>query len=129
MNTDTLPHSVRSYFEALRTGNSELFASAFAADAVVHDPVGTDPVVGTEQLKKVPAHVSSLFSSFDGIVPDEAYLSGNAASVRWTGQGTTPQGARVRWSGISTYFLNDAGLIQTAYVVFDLAEVMVAIRA
>jgi hypothetical protein len=118
----TLPASVRLYFRGLREGDGELFASAFSASAAIHDPVGTEPVSGAA-LRQVPAHVASLFARFDGVEPDETYRSGTAVSVRWTGRGTNADHDEITWSGITTFFLDDTGLIETGYAVFDLAAV------
>ncbi|MGK5532810.1 nuclear transport factor 2 family protein [Streptomyces sp. URMC 129] len=116
-----MPASVLRFFTASHAADAEAWASAFAEDAVFHDPVGRPPVEGREAIHAFIAGVLSGFSPFLGLTPLQAHTAGNAVAVSWHGSALTPTGRPVNWSGINVFELDDQGLIKEARAYFDQA--------
>jgi uncharacterized protein GlcG (DUF336 family)/ketosteroid isomerase-like protein len=113
------PTAVTGYFAALRAGDPDAWAACFAEDAVGHDPVGTPARTGRDAFRDMLTGFLPRWRRFDGLFETDAWTAGNATVVRWTGSGISPTGRPVRWSGVNTYLLDDDGLINTLYAVFD----------
>jgi hypothetical protein len=122
MATTNIPASVSGYFAALRDNSPTAFADAFVPEGVSHDPVGGELLVGRTAIQEMLEAFLPTWGRFDGITEGETFVSGNAVSVRWTGHGVSASGSSVDWTGINTFFLDDHGLIETLYAVFDAAD-------
>jgi len=119
MNTPTAPAAVNAYFDALLTANRELYATAFTEDAVAHDPAGAQPIAGRELIVALLGVTTTWWSRYEGLTPKETFTSGDVTSVRWIGRGKTYDGRDINWAGITTFLLDDQGLIHTLYAVYD----------
>ncbi|WP_326600603.1 nuclear transport factor 2 family protein [Streptomyces sp. NBC_01803] len=116
-----MPASVLRFFTASHAADAEAWASAFAEDALFHDPVGQPPIEGREAIHAFFADVLSGFSPFLGLTPLQAHTAGDAVAVAWHGSALTTAGRPVSWSGINVFELDGQGLISEARAYFDQA--------
>lgn len=101
---------VESYFEGTRSMDAGQWASAFAPDAVLDDPVGS-PVKDTQE--DILAQGEGFVSAFQEIGLHESFVHvvGNEAVAKWQGRGTTPDGVEVTFEGINHFTFNEDGQI------------------
>lgn len=97
--------------------------SHFAADAVVEDPVGTPPMVGTQAII---AHLESFPTLFDQVklYSLEVRVGGQEAAVKWRYRFKTKTGHTFFLDGFGVSKFNQEGKIQTLKEFFDLAYFM-----
>ncbi|MCP2260823.1 SnoaL-like domain-containing protein [Streptoalloteichus tenebrarius] len=118
-----LPPAVERFFTASRLTDVDAWADAFAPDAAFHHPVGAPPVRGRAAVRKLIADAVAGFGRFDGLTPVEAHQTGDHVAVVWRGNGASPTGAAVSWSGVTTFSLGPGGLVREAVVYGDLERV------
>ena len=101
---------VAQYFEATRSNDAHQWASRFADNATVEDPVGTTPVSNSDKILEIGNAFMSGFKTV-GLHEEFVHVVGNEAAVRWTGRGTTKQGKQVTFEGINIFQFNSEGQI------------------
>jgi steroid delta-isomerase len=124
---DDVRKAVAAYYAAVRTGDIEAIAQLFAPDAVMRDPVGAPPATDDAARRMRYAGISAAFASFE-IVEQSVIAAGDEAAARWTASGRTRSGKDVRFDGISTFEVDDAGLITMMSAYFDLGTVAAAMQ-
>lgn len=92
----------------------------FAPDAVVEDPVGTPPIVGTQAISDYLATFPTLFSQMK-LYSLDIKAGGQEAGVKWRLRFTTKSGHVFFLEGIGFFKLNQDGKIQSEKEFFDLA--------
>ena len=102
--------SVAQYFEATRSKDAQKWASRFAENAMVEDPVGTKPLNGSAEVLEMGKAFLSGFETV-GLHEELVHVVGNEAAARWTGRGLTKEGKRVRFEGINVFEFNNEGQI------------------
>jgi len=113
---------VRSYFDAIHSGELDNLASLFAEDASLHFPL-SEPIVGRGAIRqfyegvfnfysKRSDHVSRLFFSEDGSVAAEIHFDG-----------TTSTGKEVTFDAVDLFTVAQ-GKIQKLQIFYDSAKVM-----
>ena len=101
---------VASYFEGTRSGDASVWASAFAEDAVLDDPVGAP-------LKTKPAEIlaqgQGFVSAFRdiGLYEDFVHVVGDEAVAKWEGRGITHEGEEVTFEGINIFTFGPDGKV------------------
>ncbi|TNM63167.1 nuclear transport factor 2 family protein [Streptomyces sp. NP160] len=113
------PPSVEGYFAALRANDPAAWAACFAPDAVGEDPAGAPALRGRAAFQQMLTDFLPTWGRFDGIREDEVFAAGPATAVRWTGSGQSLSGREISWSGMNLYLLDDGGLIERFWAVFD----------
>ncbi len=114
MTTKISPESVRKfvaeYFEATRSNNAQQWASRFASNAIVEDPVGTTPINNSKDILELGKAFMSGFETV-GLHEEFVHVIGNEAAARWTGKGLNKEGKQVRFEGINIFNFNSDGEI------------------
>lgn len=97
---------VEAYFEGTRSMDAAQWASAFAPDAVLDDPVGF-PVKNTPEA--ILAQGEGFVSAFQqiGLYESFVHVVGNEAVAKWQGRGITPDGAEITFDGINHFTFNE----------------------
>lgn len=112
--TTPAPESVRKfvaqYFEATRSNDAQKWASRFASNAIVEDPVGTTPINNSEEILELGKTFISGFETV-GLYEEFIHVIGNEAAARWTGRGSTKDGKKVRFEGINIFKFDRDGKI------------------
>ena len=101
---------VEAYFEGTRSMDAAQWASAFALDAVLDDPVGF-PVKDNPEARL--AQGEGFVSAFQelGLYESFVHVAGNEAVAKWQGRGITPDGAEITFDGINHFTFNKDGQI------------------
>jgi steroid Delta-isomerase len=103
------------------------FVNSFSPDGVSHDPVGTPPLHGHEQIGQFITGIMSGFETV-GLTEDHVFVNGNSAAVKWTGRGRTRTGRDITFEGIDVLEFNDIGKITLLRAYWDPAPVMAALQ-
>lgn len=98
------------YFEATRSNDAQRWASCFAPNAIVEDPVGTTPLAAPETILALGQIFMSAFETV-GLQEEFVHVVGYEAAARWTGRGLTKEGKRVRFEGINVFTFDTGGYI------------------
>ena len=123
MSPETVSHTVKAYFAAIRAMNEQAWIDTFAEDAVSHDPVGAPAIVGHQSLREFFQTITSAFKEV-GLTEEDVFIAGNGAAVKWSGRGISQGGRKVHFGGIDVFELNEAGKIQTLHAYWNPAEMM-----
>lgn len=123
MSPEIISKAIKDYFAALRAMDQSAWVNTFAADAVSYDPVGTAAIVGHQKLGEFFATITAAFKDF-GLTEDQVFIAGNGAAVKWTGQGKSKQGKKVRFEGIDVFEINAGGKIQNLHAYWNPAEMV-----
>ncbi|MFD5542000.1 nuclear transport factor 2 family protein [Streptomyces sp. NPDC127079] len=129
MSTPVMPPAVLQFFQASQNADADAWSSAFAEDALFHDPVGTPPLEGRAAVHDLVVSVITGFSHFFGLTPTEAYTAGASVADTWHGAAITQDHRPVNWSGISVFALDDTGRIREARAYFDRAAFQAQVDA
>ena len=92
----------------------------FAADAVLEDPVGTPPMVGTQAITAYLQTFPTLFNQMK-LYSLDIKVGGQEAAVTWRLRFTTKTGKTFFLEGIGHFKFNSEGKIQHEKEFFDLA--------
>jgi len=118
MTPEHVQGAVDAYFASIRSLDVTKYLAALAADATVQDPVGT-PVLTTQDARRAfYTGIASLFTHIS-VDPDQTYINGNQAAVKWTGHATSNGGKEIDFDGIDVLTVNDAGTVQTVMAYWD----------
>lgn len=103
---------VQTYFEGTRSMDASVWASAFAPQAVLDDPVGF-PVKNTPE--EILAQGEGFVNAFQeiGLFESFVHVVSNEAVAKWQGRGVTPDGLEVSFHGINHFTFNEDGQITT----------------
>jgi steroid delta-isomerase len=123
MSPEVVSKVVRAYFDALRAMDQESWVNTFAEDAISYNPVGAPPTQGHERLGEFFQTITAGFKEV-ALTPDDFFVAGNSAAVKWTGRGVSKQGRRVHFEGIDVFEVNEAGKIQTLRAYWNPAEMV-----
>lgn len=112
--------TVDAYVDAYTRGDREAVVSLFAADAELHDPVGTPPHTGADGIRAFWDQVRSLTASIK-LVPEAIVVCGNEAVMVMTIEAGT-EGAGMRLHVVDVFEFDDAAKIARLKAYFDVAE-------
>jgi steroid delta-isomerase len=125
---EMIESAVKTYLGALAAMNADAFAEAFAPDGVSNDPVGTPPYEGRDAIRMALQGILDACDSVS-LTPDNMFVAGDNAALKWTGQLTVKNGRSITFEGIDVIQVNDQGKIQTLHAYWDLAPVMAVLQA
>lgn len=96
---------VKAYFKGTRSGDASIWAQAFAANAVLDDPVGSPLKTSPSEILEQGEAFVRAFQKI-GLHEDFVHVVGNEAVAKWEGRGTTERGEEVRFEGINAFVFN-----------------------
>lgn len=123
MSPDVISRAIRSYFDAINALDQDAWVNTFAHDAVSNDPVGAPPIVGHQKLGEFFQSIAGAFKELS-LNPDQIFIAGNGAAVKWTGRGTSKQGKSVKFEGIDVFEVNQSGRIERLNAYWNPAEMV-----
>ncbi len=119
LTSDQVQQLVDLYYEGVRSLDSEQYASAFAQNGTLEDPVGTPPAEGRQAVEERYRPATVLFSEInmyplDVFAPDFT----NEAAVRWRATVKFRDTGIVsdKFFGITYFKYKNNGLIRSARV-------------
>jgi len=110
---------IEDTFAGLVTFDVPRVMSNFAADAVVEDPAGTPPMVGTQAITAYLQTFPTLFNQLK-LYSLNMKVRGHEAAVTWRLRFTTKSGHVFFLEGIGFFRLNEEGKIELEREFFDL---------
>ncbi|MEO0828208.1 MAG: nuclear transport factor 2 family protein [Cyanobacteria bacterium J06639_14] len=110
LSPDQVRAAVAHYFEGTRSGDATRWASAFATNAVVEDPIGQPALTNAQAILAQGEAFLSAFSSV-GLHEKFVEVNGHEAVAYWEGQGATFDGQAVRFSGINQFRFDANGKV------------------
>lgn len=114
MQDETRKELIRNYFKAMGEMNIQAWLEFFDKDALVYDPVGEAPMQGHAGLQKFFEPIKILFKNMN-ILPNQIYVNGTGAAVKWTGNGMLKNDTNVTFEGIDVFEFNESGKISTLW--------------
>lgn len=123
MSPETINKVVTDYFAAFRTLDVEAWINTFSADAVSYEP-GNPPLRGHNSLRMFFNGVAGGFEQVE-MTPDQIFIVGDEAAVKWSARGMGKNGRNLRFEGIDIFNFNGSGKIQTLKAFWD-PEAMMA---
>ena len=111
---------IEDAFAGLITFDVPRVINHFTADAVLEDPVGTPPMVGTQAITAYLETFPTLFSQMK-LYSLDIKPGGQEAAVKWRLRFTTKTGKVFFLEGIGHFKFNQEGKIQHEKEFFDLA--------
>ncbi len=118
--------AVEAYFAAIRSRDYRAWEGSFAAEAVVHDPVGATAAEGKAGRKEVWNVLTAPFSRLD-IRPQRTFCGGNGAAVYWRAAAVGSNGGRATFEGITVFEFDAEGKIETLVSYWDPAAAVIAL--
>lgn len=125
---EMIQSAVNAYLGAIKAMDADAFADAFAPDGVSNDPVGTPAHEGRDAIRKFLQGILHACERVS-LTPDQMFVAGDNAALKWTGQLTVKNGQSVTFEGIDVIQVNDQGKIQTLHAYWDPAPVMAVLQA
>ena len=122
MSQETITQTVTAYFNAICSLDCEAWIATFASDGVSYEP-GNPPLAGHDMLRAFFNGVAAGFESIS-MLPDQIFVVGNEAGVKWSASGMGKSGRPAQFEGIDVFTLNDDGKIQTVKAYWDPAAMM-----
>lgn len=123
MSQEAITKIINEYFAAISSLDCEAWIATFAVDAVSHEP-GNPPLAGHDALRMFFNGVAGGFETIE-MKPDQIFVVGNEAGVKWSAQGLGKTGRTAKFEGVDVFTINDSGKIQSIKAYWDPA-VMVA---
>ena len=119
---------VEEVYNGFATFNVQGVVSRFAPDAVVEDPVGTPPIVGTQAIIN---HLQGFPTLFDQVrlYSLDVRVCGQEAAVKWKYRFRTKTGNTFFLEGFGLSKFNEDGKIQTLKEFFDLAYFLAQLQS
>jgi steroid Delta-isomerase len=114
------------YFAAVNSLDREAYLACFSEDAVVMDPYGGRVLEGRDGLNKFFNGMERTWNTF-AMTPQEYFISGNRAAVRWNSEATAKSGKTAQFAGINVFNVNEDGLIDRMEGYWDAAAMMAQI--
>ena len=110
---------IEDAFAGLVTFDVQRVINNFAADAVLEDPAGTPPMVGTQAITAYLESFPTLFNQMK-LYSLDIKVRGNEAAVGWRIRFTTKSGNVFFLEGIGFFTLNQQGKIELEREFFNL---------
>lgn len=102
MNVAETEAAVAAYFKATQSMSVDQWVARFAEDAEVEDPIGGSILKTREAIRAQGEQFMGGFNEV-GLYPDFVQVSGNRASAKWTGRGTTKDNRQMEFEGINVW--------------------------
>ncbi|MDY7021310.1 MAG: nuclear transport factor 2 family protein [Cyanobacteriota bacterium] len=118
MSQGEIERLLKEYYRQVASLNSEGWLATFTDDALVYDPVGKPPINVKQDADKFFEILSKFYEKLE-VVPDQIFVAGDGAAVKWTMDVTARNGRTATVEGIAIFELNEAGKIQKLQSYWD----------
>ncbi|MEM1168406.1 MAG: nuclear transport factor 2 family protein [Cyanobacteria bacterium P01_H01_bin.35] len=127
MTKETIEKVVNSYFTNMTAMNAQGWLEIFAEDAVICDPVDKPPMNAKSDGEKLFALFSKFYDKLE-LTPNNIFIAGNGAAVKWKMQVVAKNGKEAVAEGISVFEINENGTIQKLSSYWDEAAMLAQIK-
>lgn len=129
LTSDQVRQLVNRYYEGVRSLNAEQYASNFAQQGTLEDPVGAPPAEGRQAIADRYRPAAIQFSEIN-MYPRDVFApdSTNEAAVRWSATLKFRDTGLVsnKFFGITYFKFKNNGLIKSARVFWNPADITVS---
>lgn len=123
VSPEIVAKAIKAYFAAIKEMNTESWLAVFATDAESFDPADAPPHKGHDGLRQFFEGIAGGFKEV-ALTPEDVFIVGREAAVKWTGNGVGKNGRRVHFEGIDIFEVNEEGKIQKLRGYWNPAELM-----
>lgn len=120
LTPEQMEAAIEKYFADAMTFDAQLYASNFAEDGVLEDPVGTPPVQGRQAIAASFSNLAALVSQGKAKV-QEVIPGGQEAIVNWKINVVTTTGKKITIDGMGVFKFDQTGKLQSVREFWDLA--------
>jgi steroid Delta-isomerase len=110
LTSEQVRAAVSRYFEGTRSMNAAQWATAFAPNAVVEDPIGQPPLTTPQAILVQGEKFVTAFGCV-GLQEMFVEVNGHEALAYWVGRGTQKDGQQVQFEGINHFCFDADGKI------------------
>lgn len=118
MTQTEIKQLLTEYYRQVAALNSEGWLEAFAEDGVVYDPVGKPPLNVQRDADKFFEILSKFYEKLE-ITPEQIFVAGNGAAVKWIMNVMARNGRTATTEGIAIFEFNEVGKIQKLQSYWD----------
>lgn len=113
--------AVESYVELFGAGNRDRWLALFAEDAVVVDPVPSEPHVGRKAIGGFWEGITSMADRVE-IDQQALHICGDQAALVYSVKLANADGGGMAFDGVEVFSVDDQGLIRSVHAYWDPAE-------
>ena len=117
MNQTLLTQTINQYFTYLSNKDSEAWIKLFSPEAVSYDPVGNPPSIVHNDYQKFFELLN--FYRQSETIPENIFVAGNEAAVKWKMSVTARNGNTANAEGITVFIFNQEGKISETRTYWD----------
>jgi steroid delta-isomerase len=117
MNQTLLTQTINQYFTHLSNKDSEAWIKLFSPEAVSYDPVGNPPSIVHNDYQKFFELLN--FYRQSETIPENIFVAGNEAAVKWKMSVTARKGNTANAEGITVFIFNQEGKISETRAYWD----------
>jgi ketosteroid isomerase-like protein len=117
MNQTLLTQTINQYFTHLSNKDSEAWIKLFSPEAVSYDPVGNPPSIVHNDYQKFFELLN--FYRQSETIPENIFVAGNEAAVKWKMSVTARNGNTANAEGITVFIFNQEGKISETRAYWD----------
>ena len=117
MNQTLLTQAINQYFTHLSNKDSEAWIQLFSLEAVSYDPVGNPPSIVHNDYQKFFELLN--FYRQSETIPENIFVAGNEAAVKWKMSVTARNGNTANAEGITVFIFNQEGKISETRAYWD----------
>ena len=117
MNQALLTQTINQYFTYLSNKDSEAWIKLFSPEAVSYDPVGNPPSIVHNDYQKFFELLNFYHQS--ETIPENIFVAGNEAAVKWKMSVTARNGNTANAEGITVFIFNQEGKISETRAYWD----------
>jgi steroid delta-isomerase len=118
MTKESVQEAVERYYAALSARDLEAWLACFSEDVVSHSPVGAPVIEGRDGMRLALKLVANTLREIH-IAPDDVYVCGSSAAVKWSARGTGHDGRPVSFAGINVFEVDLEGRIRRIHAYWD----------
>ena len=117
MNQTLITQAISQYFTHLSNKDSEAWIKLFSPEAVSYDPVGNPPSIVHNDYQKFFELLNFYHQS--ETIPENIFVAGNEAAVKWKMSVTARNGNTANAEGITVFIFNQEGKITETRAYWD----------
>ena len=117
MNQTLLTQTINQYFTHLSNKDSEAWIQLFSPEAVSYDPVVNPPSIVHNDYQKFFELLNFYHQS--ETIPENIFVAGNEAAVKWKMSVTARNGNTANAEGITVFIFNQEGKITETRAYWD----------
>ena len=117
MNQTLLTQTINQYFTHLSNKDSEAWIKLFSPEAVSYDPVGNPPSIVHNDYQKFFELLNFYHQS--ETIPENIFVAGNEAAVKWKMSVTARNGNTANTEGITVFIFNQEAKISETRAYWD----------